>query len=78
MTGFGHLLEHPEAEVVKLSEEHAWVDVSRCATAPALGDVVTVLPNHACVAVNLFDEVVVHRGGGVEDVWPVEARGKSV
>jgi D-serine deaminase-like pyridoxal phosphate-dependent protein len=77
VTGHGHLLEHPEAEVVKLSEEHAWVDVSRCIAPPGLGDVVTVLPNHACVAVNLFDEVVVHRGGLVEDTWPIEARGRS-
>jgi D-serine deaminase-like pyridoxal phosphate-dependent protein len=76
-TGFGYLLEHPEAEIVKLSEEHGWVDVSRCDPRPELGDVVTILPNHCCAAVNLFDEVVVHRGGVVEDVWPVAARGRS-
>jgi D-serine deaminase-like pyridoxal phosphate-dependent protein len=76
-TGFGYLLEHPEAEIVKLSEEHGWVDVSRCDPRPELGDVVTILPNHCCVAVNLFDEVIVHRAGTVEEVWPVAARGRS-
>jgi D-serine deaminase-like pyridoxal phosphate-dependent protein len=77
VTGYGLLLEHPEAEIVRLSEEHGWVDVSRCAAPPALWDVVTILPNHACVAVNLCDVVVVHRDGVVEAAWPVPARGKS-
>jgi D-serine deaminase-like pyridoxal phosphate-dependent protein len=38
---------------------------------------VTVLPNHACGATNLYDEVVAHRGGRVVAVWPVAARGMS-
>jgi D-serine deaminase-like pyridoxal phosphate-dependent protein len=77
VTGFGLLLEHPEAEIVKLSEEHGWVDVSRCDPRPSVGDVVTILPNHACAAVNLYDEVVVHRAGVVEGTWRVDARGRS-
>jgi D-serine deaminase-like pyridoxal phosphate-dependent protein len=77
VTGHGRLLEHPEAEIVRLSEEHGWVDVSRCAAQPAVGDVVTILPNHACTAVNLSDTVVAHRGGTVVDTWPVVARGLS-
>ncbi len=75
--GFGFVLEHPEAAIVKLSEEHGWVDVSRCPRRPELGEVVTILPNHACVAVNLFDAVAVHRTGEVLDTWPVAARGRS-
>jgi D-serine deaminase-like pyridoxal phosphate-dependent protein len=35
-----------------------------------------VLPNHVCVAVNLQDELVVHRSGEVVDTWSVAARGK--
>lgn len=75
--GHGLLLEHPEAAIVRLSEEHGWVDVSRCAQPPVVGEIVTILPNHACPVVNLADEVVVHRSGVVEDVWPVAARGRS-
>lgn len=77
VTGYGFLLEHPEAEIVKLSEEHGWVDVGRCARPPEIGELVTILPNHACAAVNLYDEIVVHRSGVVADVWPVAARGRS-
>jgi D-serine deaminase-like pyridoxal phosphate-dependent protein len=73
--GFGYLLEHPEAVVYALNEEHGYVDVSRCDPKPRIGDVVRVLPNHVCVAVNLYDEVVVHRSGEVVDTWPVAARG---
>ena len=74
--GFGYLLEHPEAVVYALNEEHGYVDVSRCDPKPRVGDVVRVLPNHVCVAVNLHDDVVVHRSGEVVDTWSVAARGK--
>jgi len=75
-TGHGLLLEHPEAEVYLLNEEHGMVDVARCAAKPAIGDVVQVVPNHACVATNLYDEIVLHRGGEVVETLAIRARGK--
>jgi D-serine deaminase-like pyridoxal phosphate-dependent protein len=75
--GHGTLLEYPDARVPKLNEEHGYVDLSACAERPEVGEVVTVLPNHACGATNLYDEVVAHRGGHVVAVWPVAARGRS-
>ena len=72
---FGLLLEHPGAVIGSLSEEHAVVDVSRCATPPALGERVTILPNHACGAVNLHDTVALHRGGADVELVAVAARG---
>jgi D-serine deaminase-like pyridoxal phosphate-dependent protein len=74
--GWGQILEHPEARIYGLNEEHGYVDVEACAVAPQVGDVVTVLPNHACGTTNLHDEVVVHRHGTVLGVWPVAARGR--
>ena len=59
-----------------MNEEHGYVDVSACDPKPEVGDVVRILPNHVCVAVNLQDDVVVHRGGEVIATWPVAARGK--
>jgi D-serine deaminase-like pyridoxal phosphate-dependent protein len=73
---FGTLLEHPEARVYNLNEEHGYVDVSRCDPRPAVGDVVTIVPNHACGTTNMHDEVVAHRGGEIVAVWPILARGK--
>jgi D-serine deaminase-like pyridoxal phosphate-dependent protein len=75
-TGYGFIVEHPEAVVYGLSEEHGHVDVDRCADPPAVGDVVTIVPNHACATTNLHDTVLVHRGGETVGVWPVAARGK--
>jgi D-serine deaminase-like pyridoxal phosphate-dependent protein len=34
-----------------------------------------VIPNHACGTTNLHNEVVAHRQGRVEGIWPVAARG---
>src|SRR5882672_1960116 len=76
VTGYGHLLEYPEAAVVNLSEEHGVVDLSGCRARPAIGEVVEVVPNHCCVVSNMVDEVYGVRDGKVEAVWPVAARGE--
>jgi D-serine deaminase-like pyridoxal phosphate-dependent protein len=76
MKGYGHVLEYPEAAVVALSEEHGTVDLSGCPGEPRVGDVVHVVPNHCCVVSNMVDEVYGVRGGRVEVVWPVAARGR--
>lgn len=74
--GYGFIPEYPQAVIRELSEEHGAVDFSRCDDRPGIGDRLTVLPNHVCPVSNLVDEVVLHRGGIVEDVVPVAARGK--
>jgi D-serine deaminase-like pyridoxal phosphate-dependent protein len=77
VTGFGLLVKHPDAVIYKLNEEHGFVDVSRCDPRPEVGDLLTVVPNHACGTVNMHDEMVLHRDGGeVVDTWQVAARGK--
>jgi D-serine deaminase-like pyridoxal phosphate-dependent protein len=73
--GHGLLVEHPEADVYLLNEEHGMVDVSRCASPPQVGDRVTIVPNHACTTANLHDEVVMHRGGEIVETLRVAARG---
>ena len=75
MTGYGHVMEYPAAVVSGLSEEHGIVDLSGCPERPAVGDVVSVVPNHCCVVSNMVDEVYGVRGGRVEVTWPVAARG---
>ncbi len=75
LEGHGLILEYPEAQIYGLSEEHGHVEFSRCDSKPEIGEVVTILPNHCCVANNLFNEVIGVRDGQVEVVWPVQARG---
>ena len=73
---FGLVLEAPHSPVVKLNEEHAYVALEG-GDDLEVGQHVRVVPNHACVVVNLFDELVVTRDGRVEDAWRVAARGRS-
>lgn len=54
-SGSGYLVEHPEARIVRCTEEHGVVDVSRCDRPPQVGERVTVIPNHICPCVNLQD-----------------------
>lgn len=56
-SGFGHLMEYPEAKITKLSEEHGQIDVTACSKRPIVGGRVTVIPNHICPCVNLRDTV---------------------
>ena len=75
--GFGALLDHPEVTVARMSEEHGILDLSTTDWRPRLGDQVRVVPNHVCIVVHLFDEIVGVRGHAVETRWPVAARGRG-
>jgi D-serine deaminase-like pyridoxal phosphate-dependent protein len=75
VTGYGHVVEYPEAAITNLSEEHGIVNLSACRQRPEVGEVVHVIPNHCCVVSNMVDEVYGVRGERVESVWPVAARG---
>jgi D-serine deaminase-like pyridoxal phosphate-dependent protein len=76
-TGYGRLLDHPEARLTALSEHHATVRLPDDGPLPELGSVLRVVPNHVCTAVNLADDLVVVAEGAVADHWPVAARGRN-
>lgn len=71
-SGFGRLLDDPEARIVLLSEHHAVVETAR---SYPLGTVVDVVPNHVCNAVNLA-EVMYADDGSELHPWGVTARGR--
>jgi D-serine deaminase-like pyridoxal phosphate-dependent protein len=72
---FGRIVEYPEATIYALSEEHAHVDVAASVRGPEIGEVVTLVPNHACGTVNMHDEVALHHGGADVEIASVAARG---
>jgi len=78
LDGYGHILEHPTARIHKFAEEHGFLDLARCNDKPDVGDIVRVVPNHVCVAVNMVDQLVAVRGDKIVEVIPVEARGMLV
>ena len=58
--------------VETLTEEHG---MARAEEPVALGEKLRFYPFHACTCANLTNEIVGVRGGKVETVWPVAARG---
>jgi D-serine deaminase-like pyridoxal phosphate-dependent protein len=77
-SGYGMIVEYPQARVFRLTEEHAQVDVSRCTFPPVLGQRVTIVPNHVCVCVNMQSNFWCHDGADATELLPVDARGLLV
>jgi D-serine deaminase-like pyridoxal phosphate-dependent protein len=75
VNGHGCIPAYPDAELRSLSEHHCVAVTS--GPRPAVGEVVAVVPNHACTVVNLADSLTIVRGGEVVDVWAVAARGRN-
>lgn len=75
LPGHGAVLGYPSCLVTGVFDFHAVVDVPRDGPQPKLGEVVAVVPNHVCAAVNLARELVVTEGGQVTARWPIDARG---
>ncbi|KFF59809.1 alanine racemase [Cryobacterium sp. MLB-32] len=73
-SGFGRLLDYPEARLSAISEHHVTITGIDCPPGTRL----RVVPNHVCSAVNLADEYVVERAGRVVATWPVDARGRNI
>jgi D-serine deaminase-like pyridoxal phosphate-dependent protein len=76
-SGFGRLIDHPEARITALSEHHATVEWPERGTVPPLGSRLRVVPNHVCLAINLVDDVAVTSRGALVDRWAVAARGRN-
>ena len=72
--GHGIVRGHPGITVERLSEEHGWLRLDERERL-GIGDRLEVIPNHACVVTNLFNEVAVTRGDEVAGVWKVAGRG---
>lgn len=73
---FGFIVEAPEVEIYKLNEEHGFLQ-SATDIPFRVGDGISIIPNHACVVPNLADEVYGMRGGKLETVIRIDARGKN-
>jgi D-serine deaminase-like pyridoxal phosphate-dependent protein len=75
MTGYGTVRSLDGATVYDLSEEHGFLDLSRSARKPKVGERLRIVPNHVCPVINLFDRVVVVDGEDVLGAVRVDARG---
>jgi D-serine deaminase-like pyridoxal phosphate-dependent protein len=73
--GHGAVVGIPAADLHTINEEHGYVGVSALSAPPAVGDRLQIIPNHACGCVNLHDGLLAVRGGVVDHVIRVAARG---
>jgi D-serine deaminase-like pyridoxal phosphate-dependent protein len=60
-----------------VSDYHGVVPVPPGSEGPRLGEVVAILPNHACPVVDLYDWFLAVRGAEVVGQWTIDARGRS-
>ena len=58
LEGYGVVHALGDAPVYAVNEEHGYLDISKLADKPAVGDLVRITPNHVCPVSNLFDRVV--------------------
>lgn len=75
-TGFGYMVDAPDAPLFMLSEEHGHVDTTRSHHPFRVGEVLSIIPNHICTCVNMHDEAFLARNQQVVGSWRVAGRGK--
>lgn len=76
-TGYGFVIGFPQMKIYALNEEHAFLSCPG-ENPLRIGDRINIIPNHACVVTNLAEKVYGIRGGRLERMIPISARGKSV
>src|SRR4051812_44395062 len=77
LAGYGYLPAFPAGVIERVFDYHGAVVFPDGAARPDLGDIVAVVPNHACPVVDLYDTFVASRSGTPIGRWPVDARGRS-
>ncbi len=65
------IIDHPEAKVLYVAEEHTVIDNLKA----DIGDKIRIIPPHGCTTNNLYERMWIARNDIVEDVWPLEGRG---
>jgi D-serine deaminase-like pyridoxal phosphate-dependent protein len=73
----GVIANLPDASPVSHSEEH-WVFSITPESAPAIGDILYVIPTHICSTTVLYPGVYVVRGGKLVNYWETSARDRKI
>jgi len=73
-SGMPRVAEVAGAEYVKISDEHGVLKLDD-GVRLAVGDKLKLIPGHCDPTVNLYDNFICVRGGKVEAIWPITARG---
>jgi D-serine deaminase-like pyridoxal phosphate-dependent protein len=74
-SGMPTVWQRPDIQYVGASDEHGKLAVGSETASPRLGEKLRLVPGHCDPTVDKFDWYVGVRGGRVECLWPVAARG---
>jgi 3-hydroxy-D-aspartate aldolase len=74
-SGLPELWQRPGIRYVGASDEHGKLEVGSETAAPQLGEKLRLVPGHCDPTVDRYDWYVGMRGGRVESLWPIAARG---
>jgi D-serine deaminase-like pyridoxal phosphate-dependent protein len=74
-SGMPSVWQKPDIRYVSASDEHGKLLVGSETTMPKLGEKLRLVPGHCDPTVDRYDWYVGMRGGRVESLWPVAARG---
>jgi len=74
-SGLPVVWQRPDIRYVSASDEHGKLTVGAETTMPKLGEKLRLVPGHCDPTVDRYDWYVGVRGGRVECLWPVAARG---
>lgn len=66
----------PEVRRLKLSAEHATIELAAPSGQPRIGETVEFVVGYSDTTVHLHEEIVGTRGGRIEAIWRIAARGK--
>lgn len=72
---YGYILEYPDAKIYNLSEEHGWIEVKEDSKID-IGEKITIIPVHACLVMNNFDNFYLVKKNEDSIKFNIEARGK--
>ncbi len=67
--------QRPDMRCTGLSDEHAKIEFGAETAAPKIGEKLRLIPGHCDPTVDRYDWYVGVRGGRVECLWPIAARG---
>jgi len=66
----------PPVSLVKLSAEHTKIELEQPNAVPKIGQRIELIVGYSDTTVHLHEEIVGVRGGRIESIWRVAARGK--
>ena len=66
----------PPVKLMKLSAEHATIELETPSTTPVVGAKVRLVAGYGDTTVHLHEEIIAVRGDRIAAVWNVAARGR--